>query len=94
MGHSVKLMTPQFVKPYVKTNKNNAAAFQRRQAGFTGYQQQGRLLPARVVDSSCTRRDLKRRAQDGERCRLAGPLARFGLQRSAMKKGLDSRRRF
>ena len=25
MGHSVKLMAPQFVKPYVKTNKNDAA---------------------------------------------------------------------
>lgn len=26
MGHTVKLMEPQFVKPYVKTNKNDAAA--------------------------------------------------------------------
>ncbi len=25
MGHDVKLMSPQFVKPYVKTNKNDAA---------------------------------------------------------------------
>lgn len=25
VGHSVKLMAPQFVKPYVKTNKNDAA---------------------------------------------------------------------
>ena len=25
MGHKVKLMAPQFVKPYVKTNKNDAA---------------------------------------------------------------------
>jgi len=25
MGHSVKLMAPQFVKPYVKSNKNDAA---------------------------------------------------------------------
>lgn len=25
LGHSVKLMAPQFVKPYVKTNKNDAA---------------------------------------------------------------------
>jgi transposase len=25
MGHTVKLMPPQFVKPYVKTNKNDAA---------------------------------------------------------------------
>ena len=25
MGHVVKLMAPQFVKPYVKTNKNDAA---------------------------------------------------------------------
>ena len=24
LGHSVKLMAPQFVKPYVKTNKNDA----------------------------------------------------------------------
>ncbi len=24
-GHTVKLMAPQFVKPYVKTNKNDAA---------------------------------------------------------------------
>ena len=24
-GHTVKLMVPQFVKPYVKTNKNDAA---------------------------------------------------------------------
>jgi transposase len=25
LGHSVRLMSPQFVKPYVKTNKNDAA---------------------------------------------------------------------
>ena len=25
MGHTVKLMAPQFVKPYVKANKNDAA---------------------------------------------------------------------
>ncbi len=25
LGHSVKLMLPQFVKPYMKTNKNDAA---------------------------------------------------------------------
>ena len=25
MSHTVKLMAPQFVKPYVKTNKNDAA---------------------------------------------------------------------
>ena len=25
MGHVVKLMAPQYVKPYVKTNKNDAA---------------------------------------------------------------------
>jgi transposase len=25
MGHEVRLMSPQFVKPYVKTNKNDAA---------------------------------------------------------------------
>lgn len=25
LGHHVKLMAPQFVKPYVKTNKNDAA---------------------------------------------------------------------
>ena len=24
MGHTVRLMAPQFVKPYVKTNKNDA----------------------------------------------------------------------
>ena len=25
LGHTIKLMAPQFVKPYVKTNKNDAA---------------------------------------------------------------------
>ena len=25
LGHTVKLMAPQFVKPYVKTNKNDAS---------------------------------------------------------------------
>lgn len=25
MGHTVRLMAPQFVKPYVKTNKNDVA---------------------------------------------------------------------
>jgi transposase len=29
LGHRVKLMAPQFVKPYVKTNKNDAAAWSR-----------------------------------------------------------------
>jgi len=28
LGHEVKLMAPQFVKPYVKTNKNDQAAKQ------------------------------------------------------------------
>jgi transposase len=29
LGHEVKLMAPQFVKPYVKTNKNDQARFKR-----------------------------------------------------------------
>ena len=33
MGHTVKLMTPLFVKPYVKTNKNDAADVENELAG-------------------------------------------------------------
>ena len=32
LGHSAKLMAPQFVKPYVKTNKNDAADAEARRS--------------------------------------------------------------
>ena len=35
MGHTVRLMAPQFVKPYVKTNKNDAVSLQRKQRFVT-----------------------------------------------------------
>lgn len=59
-GHTVKLMAPQFVKPYVKTNKNDAAdaeaiceAVRRPTMRFVRVkspEQQGRLMQHRARD--------------------------------------------
>jgi transposase len=36
LGHTVKLMAPQFVKPYVKTNKNDARDAERSAKPWRG----------------------------------------------------------
>jgi transposase len=60
LGHTVKLMAPQYVKPYVKSNKNDAAdaeaiceAVRRPTMRFVtvkSVEQQGRLMQHRVRD--------------------------------------------
>jgi hypothetical protein len=52
MGHTVKLMASQFVKPYVKTNKNNVVydeaiceAVMRRNMRFVPIKTHLRALP-------------------------------------------------
>lgn len=59
MGHTVRLMAPQFVEPYVKTNKNDAADAEaiyeavarpsmRVDSSTAGIQELARLIAARI----------------------------------------------
>lgn len=89
MGHRVKLMAPQFVKPYVKTNKNDAAdaeaiceAVQRPSMRFVpikNVEQQAILAVHRARQGF-----VKARTAQGNQIR--GMLAEFGL---IIPKGLD-----
>ncbi|UVW29394.1 IS110 family transposase [Massilia sp. H6] len=82
MGHTVKLMAPQFVKPYVKTNKNDAAdaeaiceAVQRSNMRFVpikDVEQQAILAVHRARQGF-----VKARTAQGNQIR--GMLAEFGL---------------
>lgn len=82
MGHTVRLMAPQFVKPYVKTNKNDAAdaeaiceAVGRRNMRFVpvkNVEQQAVLALHRVRQGF-----VKARTAQGNQIR--GLLAEFGI---------------
>jgi transposase len=48
MGHTVKLMAPQFVKPYVKSNKNDVADVEAICEAFT--RPNMRFVPIRPAD--------------------------------------------
>lgn len=66
LGHTVKLMAPQFVKPYVKTNKNDArdaeaiceavARLNMRFVPLKSVEQQGLLAMHRARDSAASQR--------------------------------------
>lgn len=82
LGHTVKLMAPQFVKPYVKTNKNDAAdaeaiceAVSRPNMRFVpikNMEQQGVLALHRVRQSFV-------RARTAQANQIRGLLSEFGL---------------
>lgn len=89
MGHTVKMMAPQFVKPYVKSNKNDAndaegvnEAVTRPTMRFVpikGIEQQDILLLHRVRELA-----MKQRTAHGNQIR--GLLAEFGI---VVAKGLS-----
>jgi transposase len=82
MGHTVRLIAPQFVKPYVKTNKNDAAdaeaiceAVARPNMGFVpvkNIEQQSVLSLHRVRQSFV-------RARTAQANQIRGLLSEFGL---------------
>ena len=88
MGHTVRLMAPQFVKPYVKTNKNDAADAQgiceavsrpsMRFVPIKSGQQQALLALHRVRQSFV-------KARTAQANQIRGLLGEFGL---VMPKGL------
>ncbi len=82
MGHTVRLMAPQFVKPYVKTNKNDAADAQAiceavtrpsmRFVPIKNVEQQGVLALHRVRQGFV-------KARTAQANQIRGLLAEFGL---------------
>jgi transposase len=82
LGHTVKLMAPQFVKPYVKANKHDAAdaeaiceAVSRPSMRFVaikGPEQQALMAPHRARQSFVT-------ARTAQANQIRGLLAEFGL---------------
>ncbi|MDB5737913.1 MAG: hypothetical protein JWO65_1581 [Sphingomonas bacterium] len=91
LGHDVRLMPPQFVKPYVKTNKNDAAdaeacceAVQRRGMRFVPtktIEQQAAMALHRVRDHLISRRTATINA-------LRGHLAEYGIVAQVQRTGL------
>jgi transposase len=92
MGHTVKLMAPQFVKSYVKTNKNDAAdaeaiceAVRRPNMRFVpiNYVEQQAILALHRARQGF----VKARTAQGNQIR--GMLAEFGLQGRGTSTGYD-----
>jgi len=91
LGHDVRLMPPQFVKPYVKTNKNDAAdaeacceAVQRPGMRFVPtktIEQQAAMALHRVRDHLISRRTATINA-------LRGHLAEYGVVAQVQRTGL------
>ena len=91
LGHDVRLMPPQYVKAYVKTNKHDAAdaeacceAVQRPSMRFVpvkGEEQQARLMLHRMRDQLIGQRTATINA-------LRGHLAEFGLVAARDRRGL------
>lgn len=91
LGHDVRLMPPQYVKPYVKTNKHDAAdaeacceAVQRSSMRFIPVKSEGQqslLMLHRVRDQLIGQRTATINA-------LRGHLGEFGLVAAQKKRGL------
>ena len=91
LGHDVRLMPPQYVRPYVKTNKHDAAdaaacceAVQRPGMRFVpvkGEAQQALLMLHRVRDQLIGQRTATINA-------LRGHLAEFGIVAAQQRRGL------
>lgn len=91
-GHDVRLMPPQFVRPYVKTNKNDAAD---AEACCEAVQRPGmRFVPVKSVEQQAAMalhrvRDHLVRQRTGTINALRGHLAEHGIVASALRGGLN-----
>ena len=63
-GHAVRLMAPQFVKPYVKTNKNDAADAEAICEAVS--RPNMRFVPGRSLGASCAPRICRRTYRPGQ----------------------------
>jgi transposase len=92
LGHDVKLMPPQFVRPYVKTNKNDAAD---AEACCEAVQRPGmRFVPVKSVEQQAAMalhrvRDHLVRQRTGTINALRGHLAEYGIIAAALRGGLN-----
>ena len=82
LGHTVKLMAPQFVKPYVKTNKNDAADAEAICEGVT--RPSMRFVPIKSVEQQSvlalhTVRQGFVKARTAQANQIRGLLAEFGI---------------
>jgi transposase len=92
LGHDVRLMPPQFVRPYVKTNKNDAAD---AEACCEAVQRPGmRFVPVKSLEQQAAMalhrvRDHLVRQRTGTINALRGHLAEYGIVASALRGGLN-----
>ena len=92
MGHEVRLMPPQFVRPYVKTNKNDMAD---AEACCEAVQRPGmRFVPVKSVAQQTAMalhrvRDHLVRQRTGTINAVRGHLAEHGIVASALRGGLN-----
>lgn len=82
LGHQVKLMAPQFVKPYVKTNKNDAADAEAICEAVT--RPNMRFVPIKTVEQQSVLalhrvREALVKARTSQANQIRGLLAEFGL---------------
>jgi transposase len=92
LGHEVRLMPPQFVRPYVKTNKNDAAD---AEACCEAVQRPGmRFVPVKSLEQQAAMalhrvRDHLVRQRTGTINALRGHLAEYGIVAAALRGGLN-----
>ena len=92
LGHDVRLMPPQFVRPYVKTNKNDAAD---AEACCEAVQRPGmRFVPVKSLEQQAALalhrvRDHLVRQRTGTINALRGHLAEYGIVAPALRMGLN-----
>ena len=92
LGHDVRLMPPQFVRPYVKTNKHDAAD---AEACCEAVQRPGmRFVPVKSLEQQAALalhrvRDHLVRQRTGTINALRGHLAEYGIVASALRGGLN-----
>jgi transposase len=92
LGHAVRLMPPQFVRPYVKTNKNDAAD---AEACCEAVQRPGmRFVPVKSLEQQAAMalhrvRDHLVRQRTGTINALRGHLAEYGIVAAALRGGLN-----
>lgn len=91
LGHDIRLMPPQFVRPYVKTNKNDAAD---AEACCEAVQRPGmRFVPTKTVEQQTAMalhrvRDHLVRQRTATINALRGHLAEYGVVAPLMRTGL------
>lgn len=82
LGHQVRLMAPQFVKPYVKTNKNDAADAEAICEAVT--RPNMRFVPVKTVEQQSVLalhrvREALVKARTGQANQIRGLVGEFGL---------------